>query len=196
MNKIYSNKRFRILLVLIKGFVLAEKKKREFRLHTSELHTTEATRESYFACSPKKKRGKKKSSFPLQLALLASIRDPPPPPPVSGDRRRAITPRRAGLLSAPAGLVDRRSGGVTGAEVVGQIHSGGFLNSWEQRGKSEAAAMSIELILWLFSFASIMVLIGLTAYQASSPHLTSSRFASEPRRFSSKIRRAKQWISW
>lgn len=135
----------------------------------------------------KKKGGKKKSSFPL----LASIRDPPPPPPVSGDRRRAITPRRAGLLSAPAGLVDRRSGGVTGAEVVGQIHSGGFLNSWEQRGKSEAAAMSIELILWLFSFASIMVLIGLTAYQASSPHLTSSRFASEPRRFSSKIRRAK-----
>uniref|UniRef100_J3NDM6 Uncharacterized protein n=1 Tax=Oryza brachyantha TaxID=4533 RepID=J3NDM6_ORYBR len=29
--------------------------------------------------------------------------------------------------------------------------------------------MSVELILWLFSFASIMVLIGLTAYQASSP---------------------------
>lgn len=187
MNKIYSNKRFRILLVLIKGFVLAEKKKREFRLHTSELHTTEAHKGILLCLLSEKKKGEKKSSFPL----LASIRDPPPPPPVSGDRRRAITPRRAGLLSAPAGLVDRRSGGVTGAEVVGQIHSGGFLNSWEQRGKSEAAAMSIELILWLFSFASIMVLIGLTAYQASSPHLTSSRFASEPRRFSSKIRRAK-----
>jgi hypothetical protein len=27
--------------------------------------------------------------------------------------------------------------------------------------------MSVELILWLFSFASVMVLIGLTAYQAS-----------------------------
>ncbi|TVU50079.1 hypothetical protein EJB05_01436, partial [Eragrostis curvula] len=28
--------------------------------------------------------------------------------------------------------------------------------------------MSVELILWLFSFASVMVLIGLTAYQAIS----------------------------
>jgi hypothetical protein len=40
---------------------------------------------------------------------------------------------------------------------------------------STAAAMSVELILWLFSFASVMVLIGLTAYQASplllSPNL-------------------------
>nr|CAB3462156.1 unnamed protein product [Digitaria exilis] len=34
-------------------------------------------------------------------------------------------------------------------------------------GSSRAAAMSVELILWLFSFASVMVLVGLTAYQAS-----------------------------
>uniref|UniRef100_A0A453K372 Uncharacterized protein n=1 Tax=Aegilops tauschii subsp. strangulata TaxID=200361 RepID=A0A453K372_AEGTS len=28
--------------------------------------------------------------------------------------------------------------------------------------------MSVELVLWLFSFASVMALVGLTAYQASS----------------------------
>jgi len=49
---------------------------------------------------------------------------------------------------------------------------------------SRAAAMSVELIMWLFSFASVMVLIGLTAYQASPTitpfaSLKGSRFVGE-----------------
>jgi len=44
--------------------------------------------------------------------------------------------------------------------------------------------MSVELIMWLFSFASVMVLIGLTAYQASPTitpfaSLKGSRFVGE-----------------
>ncbi|CAD6267751.1 unnamed protein product [Miscanthus lutarioriparius] len=41
--------------------------------------------------------------------------------------------------------------------------------------------MSVELILWLFSFASVMVLIGLTAYQASPTAPPFASLNSSPR---------------
>lgn len=88
MNKIYSNKRFRILLVLIKGFVLAEKKKREFRLHTSELHTTEAHKGILLCLLSEKKKGGKKKLFssparpprvhPRSTTSSSRLRRPPP----------------------------------------------------------------------------------------------------------------------
>lgn len=84
MNKIYSNKRFRILLVLIKGFVLAEKKNESSDFILQNFIPRKPTRESYFACSPKKKRGKKKKLFssprvhPRSTTSSSRLRRPPP----------------------------------------------------------------------------------------------------------------------
>jgi hypothetical protein len=67
--------------------------------------------------------------------------------------------------------------------------------------------MSVELILWLFSFASVMVLIGLTAYQAS-PTAPFASLNSSPcdgecgpnlargRRSSARFRPTAAVISW